>query len=159
MDPGAILVGLAILLLVGAYVLRPIVDRSSAGYPQANGRLSTLQAERDRIIDSLREIDMDRSMGKLLAADYQAQRGALAAKGAVVLRQIDELGGLTPLPRSGELSGLEAELEAAVAKLRKPEAAPEGSQRFCTNCGVEVIPGDRYCANCGEPIGIPESGG
>ena len=159
MDLGAILVGLAILLFTGAYVLRPLVDRSSAGYAQANGRLSKLQAERDRILDSLREIDMDRTMGKLLAADYQAQRGALAARGAAVLRQIDELGALTPLPDSGEPSGLEAELEAAVTRLRLPEAALEGSHRFCTKCGVEVIPGDRFCANCGEPVGASESEG
>ena len=31
------------------------------------------------------------------------------------------------------------------------------AQRYCTNCGHELSPGDRFCTNCGTPVydGVP----
>ncbi len=157
MDPGAILVGLAITVLTGAFVLRPIFEPSLVGEGQVNPRLSQLQAQRDRVLDALREMDMDHAMGKLPEPDYRAERAALAAYGASVLRQIDDLGGLSAL-QDEVGSGLEAELEAAVARLRQPVSTAESQDKFCTRCGEAVMIGDRFCANCGEPIGIPGDG-
>ncbi len=154
MDPGAILVGLAILVLAGAYILRPVFAPAEVQLGRVDSRLSALQAERDRILDMLHDLDMDGAMGKVPQAEYQSQRSALTAQGAQVLREIDAARGAAAL--SDPLaSDLEDELEAEVAKLR--EAGEEEPFNFCTHCGTEVVPGDRFCTNCGELVGVRET--
>jgi hypothetical protein len=180
MDLGAILLGLSILILAGAFVLRPLREPSGIG-PSVDGRrLSELQAERDRILDALREVDLDSTMGKLLPEDYRVQREALTARGAAVLRQIDEAGGaagprqideaggsawepsrsgLIMAPESkvkaarlGTAAEAEAELEAAVLRLRTRPPASQAGGQFCSRCGSGLHAGDRFCANCGAPV-------
>ncbi len=147
MEPGSGLLGLSILVLVAAFVLRPILQPARSQQPGGNRRLSRLQAERDRILDSLREMDLDHAMGKLLPEDYRIQREALASRGASVLRQIDEAGG--PPPQPAPASALESEIEAAVRQLR---GSGQVADRFCGQCGKGLQPGDRFCANCGAPV-------
>ena len=158
MDPGSILIGLAVLILVGAFVLRPVLQPSPSDPPPGSRRLSELQAERDRILDLLRDMDLDSSMGKLLPEDYRVQREALAMRGAAVLRQIDESGGSAQEPFLPIASlDPEAELEAAVRRLRSRQ--PDGKRRdqFCGRCGAGLQTGDRFCANCGEPVPVAET--
>jgi hypothetical protein len=155
---GSILLGLSILILVAAFVLRPVLQPASWGWSSDNRRLSELQAERDRIIDLLREVDLDHSTGKLLPQDYRAQREALALRGAAVLREIDLAGGSAPGSFDrGSAAALEAELESAVRRLRsrRPESQPVN--RFCSRCGAPLQPGDRFCANCGAPVPAVET--
>lgn len=147
MDPGSVLLGLAVLVLAAAFVLRPVLQPAELGSRAGSRRLSQLQAERDRILDSLREIDLDHDMGKLLPDDYHSQREALASRGASVLRQIDEAGGAGPAP--APVTELEAELEAAVRRLRRSDQARD---RFCGQCGTGLQPDDRFCANCGARV-------
>jgi hypothetical protein len=113
---GAILFSLAMLLLVAAYVLQPLAGSGRGGYRDSNRELSALQAERDRVLDSIQEIDTDHSMGKVSEEDYQRQRQVLVLEGAEILRKIDEL----QLSPDAEPRGKtpEMELEAAVAELR-----------------------------------------
>ncbi|MGH2620910.1 MAG: zinc ribbon domain-containing protein [Anaerolineales bacterium] len=138
-DLGSILFGLAMLVLVVAYVMRPLAAGGQAS--QAGGQISSLQAEREHLLDALQELDLDHYMGKVLEKDYRPQRQALTQQGAQVLRRIDELQG----PPGPQVS-LEAELEAEVAKLR---AVPQPSRQYCQQCGSRVLPSDRFCSNCG----------
>lgn len=150
MDPGSALLGLAVLVLAAAFVLRPVLQPGQLIGQSGNQHLTQLQAERDRILDSLREIDLDHDMGKLLPEDYRAQREALASRGASVLRQIDEARDAGPAPAPA--TELEAELEAAVRRLRRSGTAGD---RFCSRCGSGLQPGDRFCAGCGAPVPNP----
>jgi hypothetical protein len=167
---GSILLGLSILILVAAFVLRPVLQPASWGWSSDNRRLSELQAERDRIIDLLREVDLDHSTGKLLPQDYRAQREALALRGAAVLREIDLAGGLAQGPGHGrsaqrradgpakgsvDSAALEAELEAMVRQLRGQRSGSQAVNRFCSRCGAALQPGDRFCASCGAPVPAP----
>ena len=158
MDPGSILLGLAVLILVGAFVLRPVLQPSPSGPPPGSRRLSELQAERDRILDLLRDMDLDSTMGKLLPEDYRIQREALAMRGAAVLRQIDESGGSALEPsRPSASPDPEAELEAAVRRLRSRQPDGKRQDQFCGRCGAGLQTGDRFCANCGEPVPVAET--
>lgn len=109
MEIGAILFSLAMILLVAAYVLRPLAKSERSAYRDSSQRLSALQAERDRVLDSIQEVDMDHTMGKVPEEDYMRQRQALALEGAEILRTIDELQS-NSVPDDTVL-----ELEAAVA--------------------------------------------
>lgn len=148
MDIGSILAGLALLALVAAFVGRPLFERSGTRVAEQDRQLSSLLAERDRVLSSLQDLDMDRAMNKILEDDYQAQRAELLTEGAAILREIDSL--QPPDVDEDDKSELEREIEREVARLRSAEASDEA--RFCPACGAEVSPGDRYCMQCGEPL-------
>ena len=152
MEIGAILFSLAMILLVAAYVLQPLSTSERSAYHDTSRELSALQAERDRVLDSIQEIDMDHSMGKVSEEDYQHQRGSLALEGAGILRFIDEL------QSDGAPDESAMELEAAVAQLRRKRSV-SGSQRNggeanpeCPTCGQSIYHGDRFCSNCGATL-------
>ena len=162
MEIGAILFSLAMVVLVAAYVLQPLAGSARGGYSSSGRRLSSLQAERDRILDSIQEIDMDHAMRKVPEEDYMRRRQALALEGAEVLRKIDELQGTgkRSVEPGAEPNGKtpEMELEAAVAQLRG-KSSPTSSQIIesdsggaCPECGKAIIHGDRFCANCGAAL-------
>jgi parvulin-like peptidyl-prolyl isomerase len=148
MDIGSILAGLALLVLVAAFVGRPLFERSGIRVADEDRELSSLLAERDRILSLLQELDMDRAMNKILEEDYQAQRADLLKEGAAILRKID---GLQPAGTvAEEESDLEREIELEVARIRQAETRVDTP--FCPACGAEVSPDDRFCMQCGEPL-------
>jgi hypothetical protein len=137
MEAGSILFALAMLILVGVYLAGPLSNPAQRRTGKANGTLSALIAERERLLDAIQELEIDHSMGKVLGDGYHRQRGLLASQGAQVLRRIDELHGPTDL---------EAELEAAIAELRGKGAG------FCPQCGKAVHITDRFCGSCGTEL-------
>jgi len=155
MDPGSIMIGLALALVAGAYVARPLfMDGAVADASALERRLSELYAARDRVLTTLEELDLDFAMGKLLEADYRQQRQALVLEGAEVLRAIDEL----QQEAGGEEAGpgdLEAEIEAAVARLRSQKAG--GEEGSCPACGARTYAGDQFCVQCGASL-VAEEG-
>jgi ribosomal protein L32 len=140
------------ILLVAAYVFQPLSTFGRGGYSDTSRELSALQAERDRVLDSIQEIDMDHSMGKVPEEHYQRQRGSLVLEGAEILRSIDEL------QQNGVPDEAAIELEAAVARLRAASSnsnsgmAKANTQGACPTCGEAIHPGDRFCSNCGSTL-------
>lgn len=168
MEIGTLLFTLAMVVLVMAYVLRPLAGSAPGGDNKSGRRLSVLQAERDRVLDSILEVDMDHAMGKVPEEDYQRQRQVLAREGAEILSKIDEPQILAKVPDLQRLenspSEEDMELEAAIAQLRsessksasqlRPGASePEGGA--CPECGEVILPEDRYCAKCGAGLEEP----
>lgn len=90
MDMAALFFTLAILVLVAMYLYAPLVQRSARPITEEEHELSALLAERDRIINSLQELDFDFKLGKIPSEDYPVQRANLLQKGADILRKIDE---------------------------------------------------------------------
>ncbi len=177
MEIGAILFSLAMIQLVAAYVLQPLAGSGRGVYRDSSQELSALQAERDRVLDSIQEIDTDHSMGKVSEEDYQRQRQVLVLEGAEILRKIDKLQ-LSPdaEPRAktpemeleaavaelrGKSSVASRELEAAVTDTRGKSSAPgpqkaQGAsdtiEEVCPTCGELILHEDRFCSNCGEAL-------
>lgn len=79
----------AIVAVIGAYLLRPVFR--GAPVPPASSR-AALEAARDASLRALHDLELDLATGKLSDADYAAQRAALEAEAAAILRQ------LTPQP-------------------------------------------------------------
>lgn len=145
MDFGSILILIGLTLLVTAFVARPLSERRTRVVTSDEHRLSALQAERDKILTLIREVEMDHAMGKIPAPEFEAQRAELVGRGSSVLREIDEQAG-APGPGSDE-GDVDAAIEAAVAARRA--AGPAG---FCTRCGQPLHAGDRFCSACGTPV-------
>src|SRR5512140_948489 len=91
MDPISIFLLLIVLFCVVLFVTRPFFERRWVQVAEDNHELSSLLAERERLLTALQELDFDQSLGKIPAEDYPVQRSALLQKGAEVLRQLDAL--------------------------------------------------------------------
>lgn len=153
MNIGAILVGLGLLVVVVAYVARPLFDQGSA-----NGRAEAAQAtsaqltsQRDAVYALIRELDSDFETGKITEQDYRASRERYVAEGVVILKQLDALAG------DPDQVALDAEIEQRVLTLRKvssaaPDPQVQATLQFCTQCGHPIDPEDRFCAQCGASL-------
>ena len=171
MEIGAILLVLALLVGAGFFVLTPFLEpRRSMALSASDQELSTLMAERDRLINALQDLDFDYKLGKIPAEAYPGQREELLKRGADVLRRIDALSG----PLEGDTDReAEARIEAVVAARRADAAmnapAPvlvddeiesrvsarrterqEHSGGFCPNCGKPALNSDKFCPHCGK---------
>jgi ABC-type bacteriocin/lantibiotic exporter with double-glycine peptidase domain len=60
----AIFFTLAILILVAIYLYAPFMERRARRVTEEEHELSSLMAERDRVINSLQELDFDFKLGK-----------------------------------------------------------------------------------------------
>ncbi|HSK89431.1 MAG TPA: zinc ribbon domain-containing protein [Anaerolineales bacterium] len=168
MELTAIFFSLAVLILVGMYLYAPFLERRARNVTEEEHELSALMAERDRVINSLQELDFDFKLGKVPEEDYPAQRASLLQKGADILRKIDTL---APQPVSAQ--DTEARLEKAIAARRAdaPVAQAEVSDDdleamisarrkgrrdksagFCPRCGKPVMVTDRFCPACGKSL-------
>ncbi len=169
MDLGSILLILALALLVALFISRPFMDRKMEAEPlveraaavRADHERSMLLAERDQVLNALKELEFDHTIGKIPEEDYPGQRGALMSKGAEVLRRLDVL-----TPGQSEAGSVEDRLEAALAERRarrggltQPSEDPyeaalaarrvNKSEQFCPQCGKAIQKSDRFCARCG----------
>ena len=151
MEIGAILFILGLLALVAAYVVRPLLQQRGMVVTEEDVEFSSLLAQRDRVLDALAELDMDRAMNKIDAEDYQQRRAELMKEGAGLLRRIDELGADQRTSSEGPVEDLESSIEAEVMKLRQ-RSSPDQSIKYCPSCGAEALTEDKFCTQCGEPL-------
>lgn len=161
MDIGSILLLLALVVLVTAYVASPLRTAQKRRTPDAESiELSELLAERERVLDALAELDFDNDMGKIPDELYPVQREALVKRGAAVLKLLDER---TP---GGQAASEVPEAIAAVVsddpvealinarKIAKSSgnAKNNTNAKFCPNCGTGLQTGDKFCVSCGEKV-------
>ncbi len=145
MSIGAILVGIALLVLSGAFVARPLFKGQANLVPAPQNPLA---AQRDAIYALIRELDSDYAEGKFNDEDYAAQRERYVSQGVEILQQLDAL------PQQDDQATLDDEIEARVLALRQgraPSSADEQA-RFCTNCGQQAAPQHSFCAGCGTEL-------
>lgn len=175
MDLTAIFFSLAVLILVAIYLYAPFMERKARRVTEEEHELSTLMAERDRIINSLQELDFDFKLGKIPEDDYPIQRTSLLQKGADILRKIDSVAAPSTMDRGNgsEAQDTEARLEKAIAARRADAATAKAeitdddiesmivSRRksrknktagFCPRCGKPVMVTDRFCPSCGKSL-------
>ncbi len=151
MDIVALLLTLAVLILVGAYLYAPFLRGYGKRVTDEERELSA-RAERERVLDSLQELDFDFKLGKIPEGEYPGQRASLLQKGADILRKIDELNAEHPR-EAAKTSGNEltdAQIEAMISKRR---AERKGTfEGFCPKCGKPVMANDRFCPSCGKSL-------
>jgi len=135
-----------------------------------SSEVSALKAERDRVINSLQELDFDHTLGKIPAEDYPGQRALLLQKGADVLRKLDELapapssalnavsriekattaGRADSASKSPAAADSDDEIESMIAARRKEHKSK--SAGFCPKCGKPVLVSDKFCPSCGKSL-------
>ena len=168
MEIAAILLTFGVAILVGLYLYAPLLERQGRRITAEEHELSSLLAERDRVVNSLQELDFDFKLGQIPEGDYPGQREALLQRGANVLRRIDSFS-----PHAGSAQDTESRLEKAVAARRADAAAKQAeltdddlesmivsrrkarkskSAGFCPKCGKPVLVADKFCPSCGKSL-------
>lgn len=181
MDIGSIFLIIALFVLVAWYVSRPLLERKpvsrrALAISQAEHDLSSLLAERDRIVRLLQELDFDFTLGKIPEQDYPNQRNLLLQRGADVLSQLDALQpsnkaepasdrlekaiaarraqqarpATTPHKNGNGVAVPDDELERLIASRRREH--PEKAAGFCPKCGKPIQKSDQFCPKCGARI-------
>jgi len=158
---------LGILILVGVYLYAPFLERRARRVTEEEHETSSLLAERERVVNSLQELESDYQLGKVPDEDYPTQRTNLLQRGADILRKLDEL---APVKTQNDK---DARVERALAARRKNGASPQDeltdddvesmiasrrkgrkskSAGFCPKCGKPVMASDKFCPSCGKTL-------
>ena len=171
MELSSLFLILSVIVIVGIYLYAPFSrPKRKSQTPQfrESHEVSALQAERERVINALQELDFDFKLGKIPAEDYPGQRAALLQKGAQILRELDKLAPPVAMADNAEARleksarakqadspGKTAqfsddELESLIAARRSQhQSKPAG---FCPKCGQPVLAADQFCPSCGKGL-------
>lgn len=151
MEVSAILLTLGVFLLAAAFVVRPLLGDYRPAALNDRAR-SHLLAERERLLNALRELDFDYSLGKVPAEEYPLQRAELVRQGAEVMRQLDEINASRRNGRKPEAAQTATDdvVEERIARRRAERA--EKADGFCPHCGKVVLAADRFCSHCGKAL-------
>jgi NADH pyrophosphatase NudC (nudix superfamily) len=165
MTPGAILFGIALLILVVLYIAQPLFLNTGAPQPRRRmlpDKRQELLVHKEALLEQIRTLDFDYDTGKIPAETHAAQRAALVAEASETLKQLDAL----PKETAPVAVTTLAEIEAAIAQRRARGGAPAqpangeaeaaaapavaaSAGKFCSQCGQPVKPTDKFCAACG----------
>jgi hypothetical protein len=162
MDIGSLLIIFALLIIIVAFIARPLIEKHPGMVTEVKRYDSELRAERDQILMNLQELDMDHAMGKISGDEYENQRTVWVARGAAILRELDRLDGVKPIepsPSSEEtdrsLQDLETQIEMEIRRRRG--LGKEGAVKYCPQCGNKLHAGDRFCTRCGSEVNVVEA--
>lgn len=148
MELGSFLIVLLIFFLSGFYVLRPIFVGSSIGGRAGSTKRDSLVAERERLLNSIEELDLELELKKISDAEHARNRDILLSDAAKVLKELDEL----PRSKTGKRKKAASpkdsdDLEKMIAERRKQI---KGEKSFkCAHCGESVEQDAQYCSHCG----------
>lgn len=166
--PGAILLGIALLILVLLFVARPFLLRRAQ--EAASTTREALQAQKEAYMGQIADLDFDHETGKVPHNIYEQERRQLLIQAALILRQLDTLGNgrnahaqpTAPdaATQSVVIQSVEAQIEQAILELRqqrstsaRPTPTPNGgSQAYCPHCARPVKPSDNFCRSCGHSL-------
>lgn len=164
----AFLLMVAIVLMITRPLILPTKTSVEPEDPE-------LQADKRRIVEAIRDLDLDLATGKISEEDHGELRARYLAEAAAVLQAIDrseaeraaaEEAAAHPTPepaadepRDGSPDTVDERLPAAeltppVDELERQIAArrTEIEARSCPSCGARFEPRDRFCRSCGTPL-------
>lgn len=167
MDTGSILVLVAMAILTAAIILRPFIKSTgksngslvtdSKEKDQKDHQISSLLAEKERLLNAIQELEFDHQTGKIPDELFPEQRMELLQNAASVLQKLSDLGidtaGVHPDTNSTTKSKTVTEyddLEELIARRRT--SRKEKTTGFCPKCGKIINENDRFCPKCGTTI-------
>jgi hypothetical protein len=139
-------------------LLAPLVGASagSAAEPLSERARAVIEREKALALRGLKELEFDRSMGKISPADFEEMAGRLRARALSLMKQLDDEG-------SDYRSLIERELQNRLAvragtrgKASEPPPAP-GVADVCA-CGTPIDPDALFCKRCGVRIASARPG-
>jgi len=145
---GSILLGLALLIVAGLFLARPLITAQ----PQSKAyfaRRQQLEEDKEAYLNQIRALDFDHETGKVPTEVYEQQRAQLLSEAAAILKALDELPAA-----NGDVN---SQIEAAVAERRHQHAISKNGQTgYCTQCGQPLDADDKFCSRCGQPLQVAQ---
>ncbi len=141
MSIGAILIGIAMMVLAIPFVINPFLNGKL--FEQADVVGEEVISPKDRhtsLLLALRDLEFDHQIGKIAEEDYIGLREAMLAQAAIALEAQEK-----------EDAELDAQLEQAI-RLRREK---KSTSRVCSRCGLNLEPTDRFCRACGMTAEAP----
>ena len=140
-----------LLLCFFALVGRPILSRRPRPTDHASAHAYLgLQHQRELVYAAIKELELDRAVGKIADADYTDQRRALENDAVTLLYKLEQG---DPLD---DRRSLEQRIEQDVALLvaeRDTASAEHADSKLCAGCGAARAAEFRFCPQCG--AGVP----
>ena len=180
MTLGSILLGLALLILVGLIVARPLFKPDPRRNKHKLSKYDALLAQKEALLVQIRSLDFDYDTGKVPERDYKDLRANYMAEATAVLKRLDELGVSQEVSEPAQAlleddqvleETISREIEAAVLSLRQSTQesnalssktaatdsahAGNGKVKYCPQCGQPTDPEDKFCVNCGQQLRQP----
>lgn len=125
----------------------PLLGRARwRGAEAPEGSEAHLVLRKTSIYQDIKDLELDREMGKVAPADYRAMRTAYEAEAAQVLAAIEK--------QQEEEAGARC---PGCSRVPGPEArfcpfCGHGLEEGCPSCGEPVTPQDRFCTGCGHAL-------
>src|SRR5436190_17448058 len=153
---------IVVLAFVGYPLVRPAVPAAAEPAAPAQEQREQLLGERENVLSTLKDLELEHSIGNLSDGDYDALRTAQRHKAVAIFRELDGLDDPGPAVVSHHPSmldhlTLDEQLEEEIARARQrlngtdPDTTPgtEGPAVTCPACGMTRAPHDNFCAHCG----------
>ena len=152
----SVTIGAAGLAAAGFYrVLSPLVGETTVAASEALSERSraVLTREKTLVLRALKDLEFDRSMGKVSAADFEEMSRRLRSRAMSLMKQLDE-------DASGYRIIIERELSARLSARAAQPAEPAGADiapvlpaasAVCT-CGTSNDPDAVFCKRCGSRL-------
>ncbi len=125
----------------------PVVLRT--GEPVSERTRAALEREKMLVLRTIKELEFDRSMGKLSAKDFDEMSGRLRTRALSLMKQLD-------MDATGYRSLIEQELATRVraSAVQAPRAAtsPASASRGMCACGTANDPDAVFCKRCGAKL-------
>lgn len=161
MEIASILLGLALLTVVGLFVGKPFLTDPTPRRPLTPRQ--RLVARKATLLNDLRDLDFDHDTNKMPDDVYEFQRAALVKETAVILKQLDspkdkrsvddDIESAIARAKRSKAATADDDIEAAVARAKKPtgnkKKSAAGKNVFCANCGKPMDSSDKFCTACG----------
>ncbi len=140
------IVGATILLLaVVFFTATPLVASRSRLFRQTNSaQVRQLTEQKEQLYATIKELEFDRQLGKLLETDYLRLREEVEQQALVVLHDLDQLNG------GPSLLEWQESLETEILQ-RRTVSAPA----VCPSCAIPLRPDDLFCSQCGARL-VPQ---
>lgn len=138
MDLITISSAVVLLCLVVFFVALPLLASRRRLSRHASGtRVRQLTEQKEQFYATIKELEFDCELGKLLEPDYRRLRAEVEQQALDVLRILDQLNG------GASQNEVREHLEKEILD-RRVAAAP-----VCPSCAITLRPDDLFCSQCG----------
>jgi hypothetical protein len=157
---------IVVLAFVGYPLVRPAVPAAVEPVAPAEEQREQLRGERENVLTTLKDLELEHSIGNLSDGDYDALRAAQRHKAVALFRELDRLDDTGPAVAAQHPSvldhlTLDQQLEEEIARARQrltgtdQDTGPlsregrSGPAVTCPACGTTRSSYDNFCAHCG----------
>lgn len=146
----------AVCVAVGLWVFLPLFRAAAPQNLAPVQSLTVLEDRRDALLRSLKELEFDRSTGKIDGEEYATQHADLSAQATHAFDEIEAQSApretvFTSAAPSFTTHAAATELELEVLVMRARRKQSDDWQ--CAQCNRRMKSADRFCASCGASCG------